>query len=74
VGGLRRRLAAGLTLVELLLVIAILAILAVIILVSVSRAKIQPANPQTSKICFNLPMTHPFRDTAQNEQKCLSLS
>ena len=74
VGGLRRKHAAGLTLIELLLVIAIIGILAAMVLTSVSRAGIQPANPQTSTICFKFPVTHPFGGIAQDKENYLSLS
>ena len=73
-GGLRRKHAAGLTLIELLLVIAIIAILGAVVLISGSRARMQPANPQTSTICFKFPVTLPLRDVAQNDENFLSLS
>jgi prepilin-type N-terminal cleavage/methylation domain-containing protein len=73
-GGLRRKRAAGLTLTELLLVIAIVTILAAIILTSLSHSKIHPARPQTSTICFKFPVAPPLRDMAQNKENDLSLS
>ena len=73
-GGLRRKRAAGLALIELILVMAIIAILAAIVLTSVSRAKIHPANPQASTICFKLPVTHPLWGLRLNKENYLSLS
>lgn len=72
-GGLRRVHPAGLTLIELLVVIASIAMLAAIILASVSRARIQPAKPQTSATCTRSPGTSPLPDIARNNEKILSL-